>query len=290
MSSLWCYWKASYVRLAQVVGWAVQARFRGMKIRGLTEPYIDTLTTLYEQHVPNELRKTKVPKIKPAELATVYRSLQKKPGSARTLHAFLGQIIKDVRLHSSTLARAFYLEGHAPLPARNDFRYYRSRQFPEKLFNDVFERLEGNQTSWVQASFIRLLFEFGAPADRLMKAEWDHIAEGRWYPWLKGERQFWWLHARIIDDITAKLLENLRIRGRQEFGDSVFLFPSRLSRTGHIRSFQNVWRPVAEECEVNSGDLTRLVRAYHGFEVSNRVGAPTKHYGGIVQGVFRGSE
>ncbi len=63
-----------------------------------------------------------------------------------------------------------------------------ARQFSKENFNRVFEVLDRVQEDWLQAIFIRLLFAFNAPADRLMKAEWRHITEDRWYPWLKGEK------------------------------------------------------------------------------------------------------
>jgi hypothetical protein len=270
----------------------VQARFRGMEIRGLTEQYVDTLKKLYHQHVPLRVQQTRISRIRPRMLEKVYRPLSGKPGSARTLHAFLGQIIKDVGFHSMPLYRAFYFADHFPAPARREHRYGDAIFVPKETFERIFKSLSEVQTDWLQAQFIRLLFEFNVPADRLMKAEWDHIADGRWYPWLQNERKYWWMNTRLIDDTIAPLLENLRTRTREEFADSPFLFPSRVSSTGHIRTFQAVWQRVACDCGVESNDFFGLIRSYHWSIVlwRRRLAYRARNYGNFVQGLSHSSE
>src|SRR5205085_12321562 len=49
----------------------VQARFRGMQIRGLTEEYIDTLLKLYHQHIPIKLQQTRISKVTPRALGRI---------------------------------------------------------------------------------------------------------------------------------------------------------------------------------------------------------------------------
>jgi hypothetical protein len=159
------------------------------------------------------------------------QTLNEKPGSARTLRSFLGQVIKDAGFYCLPLQRAFYLD-HVPAIPRKPHPYDIKDQYSKEIFAKIFGLLERHETDWVQAHFIRLLFEFGVPADRLMKAEWRHIVDGRWYPWLQNERKYWRLHFRNVDNTISALLQKLRIRGKKEFGDSPFLFPSRLSSSG----------------------------------------------------------
>jgi hypothetical protein len=263
-----------------------------MEIRGLSQQYLDTLTKLYQQHVPSRLRSTRISKIEPKAVANVFGSLENNPGSARTLRAFLGQIIKDVGFYSLPLYRAFYFAREFPAPPRNRHGYEGERWLPKETFAKIFGSLNRSQIDWIQAQFIRLLFEFDVPADRLMKAEWNHIADGHWYPWLQNERKDWWLHTRLIDDTIAALLENLRVRTQQEFGNNRFLFPSRMSATGHIRTFQTVWRTVALECAIHRSDLSALIRSYHWSVVFPRRRIPyrARHYGEIVQELSHGSE
>jgi hypothetical protein len=264
----------------------VQARFRGMRIRGLTEQYIVTLIAIYERHVPLKLRSTKISKVRPKALTKIFRSLSEKPGLARTLRSFLGQIIDDVGFHSRPLYRAFYFAREADPSLGLRHNYNTKRPVPKKLFDGIFESLNRVEKNWLQALFIRLLFEFDAPADRLMKAEWRHIANNRWYPWLRGERDYWWLHARPVNDTTEVVLRTLRNRSQREFGNSHFLFPSELSSIGHIRTFRGVWRLVASECEIDPSDLLPLIREYHWPPTPlRRIVKDLRYYGKIVQDV-----
>ena len=132
----------------------VQARFRGMRVRGLTEQYIVTLIIkLYEQHIPSKLRQTKISKVKPHRLAIIFRLLKKqKPGSARTLRAFLGQIIKDVGLYSLPLYRAFYYDREFPAPPRNAHSYRDERQFSKEVFAQIFDNLSRRRVRLVPSA------------------------------------------------------------------------------------------------------------------------------------------
>jgi hypothetical protein len=225
-------------------------------------------------------------------LERIYRPLSGRPSSTRSLHAFLGQIVKDAGFYSAPLRRAFYLADHSPVPAPRRHPYEDAPLLPKKTFERIFQSLNDIKIDWLQAQFIRLLFEFNVPADRLMKAEWNHIADGRWYPWLQNERKLWWLHARLIDDTIAPLLEILRARTHEEFVDSPFLFPSRLSSTGHIRAFRAVWRRTASYCEVEGDDLFALIRSYHWSVVllRRRLAHRAGNYGDFVQRLSHGSE
>jgi hypothetical protein len=195
-------------------------------------------------------------------------------------------------MHSMPLYRAFYFAQRNEWFSDERHDNASARQFSKENFNRVFGVLDRKvfgvldrvQEDWLQAIFIRLLFAFNAPADRLMKAEWRHITEDRWYPWLKGERELWWCYARRINDETKLLLQTLHDRARNEFGDSHFLFPSKLSSTGHITTFQKTWRSVARECNLDRRDLTSLIRAYHRLNGPWFNGNPQK-YGKIVQNI-----
>lgn len=269
----------------------VKARLRGMEIRGLTEQYRDTLNKLYHKHLPLKIQQTKISKIRPHALAKIYRSLGETPGAAVKLRAFLSQIIKDVEFHSRPLLRAFYLARQLSgaqfhIPRRTFSSFEQSSRLPEELFDKIFESLDSNKSSWLQARFIRLLFEFDVSADRLMKAKWEHFAEGYWLLDLQSKREERLPNTRIIDETIDALLQDLRRRTEQEFPKSAFLFPSRLSSTGHIRSFQATWVQVASKCELESRNLKALIRSYHWSVVfpRRRLAYHTKHYGNLVQG------
>ena len=272
----------------------VQARFRGMEIRGLSEKYRLTIDKLYHQHVPANVRRTKISAIRPRVLNKIYRALREKPGVVRTLRAFLGQIINDMEFHSIPLSRAFYFarQFSAVSAPTSQHSFDGAAWVPEEVFDRIFVSLDHNREEWIQARFIRLLFEFNVPADRLMRAEWNHIAENYWYPWLENERKYWWRHARLIDDTITPLLKELRDRTRQEFSDSTFLFPSRLSSTGHIRTFETAWRRTASQCKVHETDFSSLVRFYQRHVVTPRriLAYRARHYGNFVQDLNAGAE
>ncbi len=269
----------------------VKARLRGMEIRGLTEQYRDTLDKLYHKHLPLKIRQTKISKIKPRALAKIYGSLGETPGAAVKLRAFLSQVIKDVEFHSRPLLRAFYLARQSSgtqfhIPRRTFSSFEQSSRLPEELFDKIFESLDRNKPSWLQARFIRLLFEFDVPADRLMKAKWEHFAERYWFLDLQSNREEWPPNAKLIDETIDTLLQDLRWRTEQDFPNSAFLFPSRLSSTGHIRSFQTTWVKAASECELECRNLKMLIRSYHWSVVfpRRRLAYHARNYGKLVQG------
>lgn len=119
-----------------------------------------------------------------------------------------------------------------------------------------------------------------------MKAKWEHFAEGYWLLDLQSKREKRLPNTKIIDETIDTLLQDLRRRTEQEFPKSAFLFPSRLSSTGHIRSFQATWVQAASKCELESRNLKALIRSYHWSVVfpRRRLAYHTKYYGNFVQG------
>ena len=96
-----------------------RARIRGMLVRGLTESYIDRLTKLYHQYVALKLRQTRISKLKPRALAKTFQALNEKPGSARTLRSFLGQVVKDASFYCCHFFEPSISTDSLQTPARN---------------------------------------------------------------------------------------------------------------------------------------------------------------------------
>lgn len=61
---------------------------------------------------------------------------------------------------------------------------------------------------------------------------------------------------------------------RRNVAAAPFLFPSRLSSTGHIRTFKTVWAKVARECKLSVDDLGALISVYQWSIVFRRRPVP----------------
>jgi hypothetical protein len=243
----------------------VKSRLRGMALRGLKQHYIDSVTKLYETVVPQNVKTKKALRVTARDIAAFLRKLDSRPGAARALRGFVGQVFEAAGEYDH---RFYKVLRDARTLYRPEYEWRRIQGYrkgaSENVLFRLFKTLESESECRVQAAFIRLLFEFDAPADRLMRAEWSHIVKNRWFPWVPGERKYWNVHGRFIDERTKRLLEKLRAENQIEFGDSPFLFPSISSASGHIRTYDALWRKTAAAHKLDPESLRELVRAFHG--------------------------
>jgi hypothetical protein len=239
------------------------AKLRGMEVCGRTSDYVTRCDKLFSQCVPRRLQDRRLASVKPEDIAGCLKKLDAKPGKARVLRAFIGQILKSSQEFHRGAWRL--LEGAQELysPDYDGRRLYDVPDVPARKLEKLFRRLSEERTEVLQALYIRLLFEFDVPCEALLRARWEHFERSRWYPWLSDPRDRRRSRSRRVEAWTLPVLLRLSDHASRKSGTSSFLFPSMLSRTGHMRTFQNYWSRIAAELSMKKYPLKKWVRAYH---------------------------
>lgn len=109
----------------------------------------------------------------------------------------------------------------------------------------VLHALAEEEELWVQAAALRMYLQTGAKQAPILKATWDTIFEGHWYPYLPSERSSWFWAREPLSDELMMDLDTLRVRVRATYPKTSFLFPS-VAFGGHrpISSVDRCWRRV----------------------------------------------
>ena len=239
-----------------------EAKFRGMTLNGASDHYVFALKKAFYGQVPLQLQEAEFSRLKANDIARCLRALHKTPGSARTLRAFFGHLLESARQFHPGAGRLLDKSQKLYTPNYQPRRAVRIPiHFAKSTFQKIFALLE-KEDDWVHASFVRLFFEFDVPASLLMRAKWHQLVDGRLYAWLPGERKYWHFYAPTIDSEIDAVLVRLKQNCRREFLASPYLFPSNVSRCGHITTYQAYWRSFALRTQLRTTDFQRLKRGY----------------------------
>lgn len=226
---------------------AAGAVLSGMEVRGLSRPYRDHLYKLFSVSVPAEVAAKNVCDVSMDDIASLLGRLA--PGNVKLLRPFLGQLLN--------IPERF---GLRPAASSYDFRSL-SEYLPQKQevplqlrdwtrdeYASFVMEFENEQEWWQQANCLRLFFCFHAPLTQILAARWDQIWEIN--PSTKlAKKHYQWRYREGLwkfESIRAaqiEVLQNCLERGKEEFGETPYWFPSRYGRQfGHIRSVDHVWR------------------------------------------------
>jgi hypothetical protein len=239
------------------------AKLYGMKALGRSDSYVTRCDKLFSQCVSALLQKKRLRSVKPEELARCLRRLDAKPGKARVLRAFLGQILNSAGDFDRRAWRLLDRTQRLYSPNYESRRLYEAPQVSARKLHALFKHLSEERASVLPALYLRLLFEFEVPYEALLRARWEQIDGSIWYPWSEKERRYSWLQRRRIEPWTRRVLERLERETSKFAPRSPFLFPSLNSRSGHMRTFQSYWVRVAHKLSMSKHSLKKWIRAYH---------------------------
>lgn len=225
---------------------AAHSVIEGMRTNGLSEGYIDQVFKLFSNHIPAELQETSLSEVSPRAVADILVSSNISPGNTRVLRSFIGQIYERAGSFHGPLhrfSRKMASEFWANWEDRYDTPFPELERLTETDYQRIFEKLDAENSKWQQALCIRLFFEFRAPLNRLMAAQWTQIRNGTWFPYRPDERVYWLADMVRIDGEAKTLLNRVLRLGQRDFGESRYWFPSRFGRKAeHIRTVDTIWR------------------------------------------------
>jgi integrase len=248
---------------------AAASLLRGLQVNGISQKYLDRLDKLFENNIPNTLKKTPLGKLKPKEVARILVRSRLSAGNLRALRSFVSQILERGASFHGPLGR-FHDEFSAAFSVQwervRKVRYPELNKLPDKKYQQLFKILESEPRHWQQAFAIRLYFEFGAPLSRILSARWNQIYEQYWYPYSPDEKEFWLECRENIDGDAKRLLNHIRTLCMTKGNKNGFWFPSTFSHSqGHIRSVEHVWRLAIRQCGLSYYPLREFSRSYREF-------------------------
>jgi hypothetical protein len=239
------------------------AKIQGMQHYGADQNYIDNLEKLFFNVIPKDIRAKPIKTISARRLAAALRQLDDKPGQARALRSFVGQLLKSAGEFDRAALRLLDKSQRLYKP---DYEWRRvskiDRRYSKSFFDRLVQRLRAEDRYWQQAIFIRLLFEFEVPAATSLRAQWCNFDDEFWLPRFSEAKDFKALRRRRVNERVKILLKELKNRNDVVFPDNPFLFPSLKSTSGHLVSFRPFWRKIAIEMGVEPKRLRILVRTY----------------------------
>jgi len=203
---------------------------------------------IFFNNVPEDLRNTKNSQVTGTAIRDLLKSEFLSPSNARALRSLLYQIFQQIdglggprigrripRYEPELLNRpASKVEEFIQELGRNDFK-------------SLFELLETDGSDWAQSYCIRLGLQFYAPFSRVLAAKWSYIIEDRWYPFGPDERKYWESSSNLIDSNLCDIFEKIYHLGQFRVPGSPYWFPSSLSRDGHIKNVDRVWKSSLRE-------------------------------------------
>jgi hypothetical protein len=245
---------------------SAETLIRGMRIRGLSQNYVDRCDKLFSNFVPEDVRSTSLGKLEPATVAERLVSSQLTDSNARVLRAFIGQIFERAgTFHGPLMSFNRELSNH--YLRKKAAQYFASSpdvgSLSDQNFQSLFDRLQEEVQRWQQAFCIRLYFELDAPLSRLMSAKWAHISNGFWHPDTPDRRRAWFDRRYRISDKANGVIEMTRNYAQREFPNSRFVFPSKYGRSvGHIRTVDTMWQTALHDTGMRYYPLREVAARY----------------------------
>lgn len=251
------------------LGKAVQSLLRGLRGSGVSERYLDRLDKLFANNIPQKLKITPLGKLKPEAVAKILIKANLTPGNARTLRAFISQVLERGASFDGPLGRfqeQFASTFSSEWERVRKVRYPELNKLPEKKYQQLFYVLESEREYWQQALAIRLYFEFRVPLIRVLSAEWNQIFDSYWYPYAPTEKEFWFECRENLTEEVNRILQLVRQHGEGDFSSRSYWFPTKREQHGtHIRSVEHIWRLALNKCALHYYPLREFSRSYREF-------------------------
>jgi hypothetical protein len=246
---------------------AAQELILRMRLRGLSQRYVDRLDKLFSTHIPYRLRTSELQNVNPSAVANALISEQVSGANARTLRSFLSQIYLEASAsnHGFSKFPEQLSKNYWKLWEKHrDVRYPELRKLKKKDYRRLFRILE-RTSSWQHGYAIRLYFKFGVPMQRLLAARWAQIVGDTWYPYAPDERLFWYAYGERLDEEALELIKKVHALASKNFEPSAFLFPSPTKVGESIRTVQSFWRGALETAQIKYYPLKEFSRSYRNF-------------------------
>lgn len=238
----------------------------GMRIYGRSQDYITRVDKLFFKYVPLELQKRPLAKVSAKSMARALVSDSIPAGNLRILRSFLGQIFEEASLFYGSFGQfseALSAEVSRLWETKRDVRFPELREWKRPDYERLFAELEVMEGNWQQAMCIRLFFKFGAPLTKLMGAQWSQFLDGTWYPYWPGQRRYWHPACERIDQEADKLLRQVALLGKRDFGSCCYLFPSRsTSDSSHIKTVATTWARLLQTVGSRYYPIREFARSY----------------------------
>lgn len=248
------------------LGRAALSLLEGMRVRGLSEAYIDRLDKLFATNVPDRLKRSPLGSIKPKAVANALVNKSVPPANIRVLRSFIGQIFERGASFNGPLGRfrdELSIEFWKTWEKRLDVRFPELRNLNKDDYKVIFAEFQTEDARWQQAYCIRLFFEFGASLTRLMSARWAQILDEFWYPYDPEEKVLWFESRERITPVAQSVLDDARERALHTFPNTIYWFPSAFGRNvKHIRSVEAFWRTTLEKCGSRYYPLREFALSY----------------------------
>lgn len=246
------------------LGRAAASLLAGMKANGRTDSYVDRLDKLFHQIVPATLQSKTLEKVSASQLARALVNRKFAAGNIRTLRSFIGQVFERASNFDGRLGR-FHDKFSDSFNKRwqhvYDVRFPELRKLKESDYEAIFRRLENEVQHKHQAICILLFFELSAPLSRVMAGQWRSIIADRWYPYLPAQKVLWHESAQKISKRARYLLDQAASK-KEAQRKNPYWFPSSLSRSGHIRTVNPLWRNTLQRCGLSYYPIREFARSY----------------------------
>jgi hypothetical protein len=245
-------------------GIAAERLLSNMRLHGLSERYVDRLDKLFSTYIPKKQKDLRLDKIRPKTIAKILASESIPPHSAMTLRSFISQtFLKASRYHGPFIAFPDELakELWPQWEKARDVRFPELRDLRPEDYKKLFDVIESDNR-WQQAIAIRLYFKFRVSQRVLLKARWAHVIGGSWYPYGPHERKHWTAYEERLDDESLRLLTRLNALVTENFGRSVYFFPSAEKMNAPVATVQTVWRNALENAGLRYYPLREFSRSY----------------------------
>lgn len=227
-------------------------------IRGWSQEYTDRMRSLLHAHVPKPLLSKEIRNIEPGDYESLLTSPDIGDSTAMTLRHLIHQIHRWIHNlggppYGMISSGLWDMGSKRPLFEAEAF----ARTIGAAEVEVLFETLDMHAKFPAVSLCIKTALLTRVPVSRCMRAEWKHIAEEQWYPWLEGERNFWWEYRRAVRGNLAEVLSHARNLWQ---GNSLFLFPSPHSPSEHIRRVDHVWSGALKKLNWPNGRVSTYAR------------------------------
>lgn len=236
-----------------------------LRIGNRNQAYVDGIVSIY-RHISEESRSTLLEEIDARKLAEEITNSRIPFGSSRMLQAFIGQVFKSASRWNGSLGlvsdriqrRAYSIRQKQEIPP-----YPAILEISESELKEFLNILERDETNWRANLAIRFYFGTGAKMRRVLSAQWDHIIDGKWYPYSPAEKKYWFNGGEEVHSEAKHVLDIVRKHHVNENLNSPFLFPSlRNPDLKPISTIQRRWKTLSQKFGWNGLPLSHVVRRY----------------------------